>query len=137
MVISRLRRWLEKISESKRFSYFRRKIVVFRSFMSRSYAWIQSPGFVLILVGVMKPYIQPYWDISVIWLALIALFGMSIIGYLERYLGFYKEASSYNTSQNPLLLNRLAIIEDKIDKVIDDNKQRVGDNSSVQDNKCE
>ena len=109
--------------------------------MTRSYAWVSAPGMILILAGVMKPYIQPYWDISMIWLAAFCLIGMLILGFVERYLGFFSEDASYNTERNSLLVGKLKTLEDKIDKLEhrlfneENGEQRSGDNSSIQDDK--
>lgn len=113
-----MKQMLTNISERKGFAQFRRKVTVFRSFMFRSYQWIQVPGMILVMVGVIYPYLDPYIDISIWVLALLILVGMGIIGYVERYLGFFKEDTSYGTEQNRLLLRRLDDLENKLDLVI-------------------
>ena len=104
-----------KLRDNSTFGLFRRKIVVLRSFMARSYSWIQSPGFILILVGVMYPYISPYVDINIWLLSLIILVSMLILGFLERYLGFFTEEARYNLERNTLMLGKLSQLGKKID----------------------
>lgn len=105
------------ISKTKRFSYIRRKVVILRAFLSRAYQWIHIPGMILMMAGVMYPYIKPYTDVNMIWLALIVVIGLFVIGFIERYLGFYSEDINYNTENNALLLERLKQLETKIDDI--------------------
>jgi len=114
---------LVQFSENKTFKKIRRKVIVFRSFMSRSYAWIQSPGFVMILVGVLYPYIKPYIDINIWVLAIIIFIAMMIIGFLERYLGFFTEEARYNLERNTLMLGKLNDLNKKVDEL----NKRLGD----------
>jgi hypothetical protein len=103
------------ISNTKKFSILRRKIVILRTFLSRAYQWVHVPGMILMMAGVMYPYIKPYTDVNMFILATLVFIGLFVIGFIERYLGFYSEDVNYNTENNRLLLKRLKELEDKID----------------------
>jgi hypothetical protein len=107
------------VSKTKKFSYIRRKIVILRAFLSRAYAWIHIPGMILMMTGVMYPYIRPYTDVNMFLLALLVLVGLFLIGFVERYLGFYIEDVNYNTENNSLLLERLQDLETKLDNIVE------------------
>ena len=126
-----MKEMLTRVGENKSFRKFRRKIIVFRSFMARSYSWIQSPGFVMILVGVMYPYIQPHFNISIWLLAIIIFAGMMVLGFLERYLGFFTEEARYNIERNTLLMGKLSELDSKLNEL----NKKLGDNGSKEVNK--
>lgn len=118
-----MKEMLNNISENDKFSMVRRKIIVFRSFMQRAYQWIQIPSMILVTVGVLYPYVNPYIELN-IWIVVIGILsGLGLIGYAERYLGFYKEDVTYNTEQNKILLNRFNDLETKLNILIDKEKQ--------------
>ena len=82
----------------------RRKIVVAKYTMSRGYMWCQTPSLILVVAGVIKPYLPGLRFYQ------IALIGFSIfmtVGYIDKKFRFLNEEQSYATEQNTLLLKEL------------------------------
>lgn len=99
----------------------RRKLIILKFSLSRAYVWVQTPGMILIMAGILAPYIQQYWEVPMWQIATIAFIGLIIIGIADNKMGLLKTEISYNTEHNSLLLQRLKDIENKIDNL--DNKE--------------
>ena len=90
-------------------------LVILRQFLVRAYGWIQVPGMILMMVGILAPYIKQVINIDTWMIVVICFTGLIIIGFLDYKFGVHTEELNYGTRRNQLLLLRF----DKIDKALE------------------
>ena len=85
----------------------RRKLAEFRFTLLRGYTWCQTPTYALVGAGVLAPYIQQYFDISMWVIALIAFCIFYIVGVIDKKLKLLHAEQSYATENNPTMMRGL------------------------------
>ena len=83
----------------------RKKLVVLKFTMLRGYAWCQLPGMALVAAGVLFPYAKSYVPSITMWqLALLAVGGMMLCGWMDKKFRLLHEEQNYITETNPTLM---------------------------------
>lgn len=83
---------------------WKRKMVVFKTILSRGYIWCQLPALSIIGAGVLAPYFP---KVRLVYLAGIAFIIMLSIGGIDVYFHFLDEEQKYMTEKNPTLMKGL------------------------------
>ena len=97
--------------------YITRRLVQIKFFMSIFYDWVRTPALVTVALGVIKPYVDQYIDVSLWLLVLLTTIGTIVGGYFLVKVGVVKASTSYAQEQNTLLNNKLEIIQNSVDKI--------------------
>lgn len=105
--------------------YIIRKLVQIKFFMSQSYDWARTPALVTVALGVMKPYIDQYFNISLWLLIVITTISTIVVGWALVRLGVIKEATSYAQEQNGLLNDNIKNIQKSIDELKEMNNPNI------------
>ncbi len=98
----------------------KRRLVQAKFFMTRAYGWISVPAMIAVVVGVLSPYVQRYYEINMVWIGIISFLGLVCLGLIDHFLGLSKKEISFAHEQNTLNLGYLKRIEGKIDKLLEE-----------------
>ena len=100
------------------FHYIRRKIIQARFFLARANGWANTPMMIIVFLGVLAPYVSPYYNYSLWYAFPIVTIGLVVAGYIEYRLGFPKADAEFTQDQNANLNGRIKRVENKVDKII-------------------
>ena len=89
-----------------------------RFFLTRANSWANSPMMILIMLGVLNPYIKQYFDINFFVMFAAVGAGLLLVGYIDYKLGFSKEDSSFGQEQNMLLNRKHELLNAKLDDIL-------------------
>lgn len=105
-----------------------KRLVTLKQFLVRAYGWIQVPGMILMMVGILSPYVKQVVDIETWIIAIIAFVGLIVVGFLDSKLGLHKAEMNYGINKSKLLLSRF----DNIDRRLEELKLSINTGSGKQ-----
>ena len=100
------------------FGMVRRRIIQLRFFISRANSWANTPMMIMIMLGVLNPYIKQYFNVNFFVMFVVVGTILMIVGYTDYKLGFSKEDYSWGQEQNSLLNEKHELLNDKLDNIL-------------------